>query len=187
MTSKLVSRRDLEFVLYELLRVGELTQRPRFADHTRETFDAALDLADRIAEERFATHNKKADQNEPSFDGQRVHIIPEVKEALDAFSASGLMAATHDYALGGMQLPYVVAQACFAHFNAANVSTAAYPFLTTANANLIEACADDAQRAAYLPHLLSGRFFGTMCLSEPQAGSSVSDVKTRAEPQPDGS
>jgi len=187
MTSKLVSRRDLEFVLYELLRVGELTQRPRFADHTRETFDAALDLADRIAEERFATHNKKADQNEPSFDGQRVHIIPEVKEALDAFSASGLMAATHDYALGGMQLPYVVAQACFAHFNAANVSTAAYPFLTTANANLIEACANDTQKAAYLPHLLSGRFFGTMCLSEPQAGSSLSDVKTRAEPQPDGS
>ena len=86
-----------------------------------------------------------------------------------------------------MQLPVTVAQACLAIFNAANVSTAAYPFLTIANANLIEAFGSPEQKAKYLPHLLSGRFFGTMCLSEPQAGSSLSDIRTRAEPQPDGS
>ena len=185
--SKLISRRDLEFVLYELLQVDELAKRARYADHTRETFDAAIDVAAKIAEEQFATHNKKIDQNEPTFDGQRVHIIPEVKAALDAYCAAGLMAAAHDYELGGMQLPYVVAQACFAHFNAANIATAAYPLLTTANANLILAWGTEEQKATYLPHLLSGRFFGTMCLTETQAGSSLSDIKTRAEPQADGS
>jgi alkylation response protein AidB-like acyl-CoA dehydrogenase len=185
--SKLLSRRDLEFVLYELLRVDELTKRARYADHTRETFDAAIDVAAKIAEEQFATHNKKIDQNEPTFDGKRVRIIPEVKAALDAYCGAGLMAAAHDFELGGMQLPYVVAQACFAHFNAANISTAAYPLLTAANANLIQAWGSEEQKAMYLPHLLSGRFFGTMCLTETQAGSSLSDIKTRAEPQPDGS
>jgi alkylation response protein AidB-like acyl-CoA dehydrogenase len=185
--SKLVSRRDLEFVLYELLRVDALTQRPRYADHTRETFDAAIDVAAKVAEERFATHNKKADQNEPGFDGRRVLIIPEVKAALDAYCSAGLMAAAHDYELGGMQLPYVVAQACFAHFNAANIATAAYPLLTAANANLIHAWGSEEQKTTYLPALLSGRYFGTMCLTETQAGSSLSDIKTRAEPQADGS
>ena len=185
--SKLVSRRDLEFVLYELLRVDALTTRPRYADHTRETFDAAIELASKIAVERFATHNKKVDQNEPAFDGTRVHIIPEVKQALEAYCSAGLMAAAHDYGLGGMQLPYVVAQACFAHFNAANISTAAYPLLTTAGANLILAWGSEEQKATYVPHLLSGRFSGTMCLTETQAGSSLADIKTRAEPQADGS
>jgi len=128
--SRLVARRDLEFILYELLRIDELAQRPRYADHARETFDAAIDVAAKIAQERFATHNKKADQNEPTFDGQRVRIIPEIKEALEAYSAAGLMASAHDYDLGGMQLPYVVTQTCFAYFSAANVATAAYPMLT---------------------------------------------------------
>src|SRR3989304_6794918 len=79
--SKLVSRRDLAFVLYELLGIAGLAKRARYADHTRETFDAAIDIAAKIAEERFATHNKKVDQNEPTFDGNRVLIIPEVKAA----------------------------------------------------------------------------------------------------------
>jgi len=187
MHDRLINRRDLAFVLYELLDIDSLNRRPRYADHSRETFDAALDTAHRIAVEHFAPHNRKADLNEPVFDGERVSLIPEVKAALKVFCDAGLMAASKDYALGGMQLPATVAQACMALFNAANVSTAAYPFLTIANASLIEAFGSEAQKRAYLPHLLSGRFFGTMCLSEPQAGSSLSDIRTRAEPQVDGS
>jgi alkylation response protein AidB-like acyl-CoA dehydrogenase len=186
MQDRLISRRDFAFVLYELLDTESLCTRARFADHSRETFDAALDTAHRIAAEHFAPHNRKADLNEPTFDGKQVHIIPEVKRALQVFCEAGLLAAGKDYEQGGMQLPVTVAQACLAIFNAANVSTAAYPFLTIANANLIEAFGSPEQKAKYLPHLLSGRFFGTMCLSEPQAGSSLSDIRTRAEPQPDG-
>jgi alkylation response protein AidB-like acyl-CoA dehydrogenase len=185
--SKLLNRRDLDFILYELLDVESLTRRARYAEHSRETFDAALDTAAKIAEEKFAPHNRKSDLNEPRYDGIRVEIIPEVGEALEAFREAGFLAAAQDFELGGMQLPWTLAQACFAWFNAANVSTAAYPFLTIANANLIRTFGSAAQKQKYLTALLSGRFFGTMCLSEPQAGSSLSDIRSSAHPQPDGS
>ncbi len=191
MQSKILSRRDLEFVLYELLEVGALTGRPRYADHSRETFDAALDTCERMATELFEPHYKKNDQNEPRVfideDGsERVRIIPEVKQALDAFCQAGLMAAGQDYDLGGMQLPAVVNAACFAWFKGANVATAGYPFLTIGNANLLLAHGSKEQIDTYVRPMMEGRFFGTMCLSEPQAGSSLADIKTRAEPQPDG-
>ena len=184
--SKLLSRRDLEFMLYEWLDAGSLTRRSRFADHSRETFDAALDTCERIASDLFAPHNKKADQNEPHFDGERVHLIPEVKKALDAFCEAGLMAAGQDYDLGGMQLPTLIEKACFSYFKSANVSTSGYPFLTIGNANLLLAHGSKEQIDTFVRPMMEGRFFGTMCLSEPQAGSSLSDIKTRAEPQPDG-
>lgn len=184
--SKLLSRRDLEFVLYELLDIEALTRRARYSDHNRETFDAALATAEKIAQEKFAPHNRKGDENEPTFDGERVTVIPEVGEALRAFCNAGFVSAACDSELGGMQLPWSVAQACFAWFNAANVSTAAYPFLTIANANLIQAFGSQSQRSRYLPALLSGRSFGTMCLSEPQAGSSLADIRCAAQAQADG-
>ncbi|MFX1674785.1 acyl-CoA dehydrogenase [Paraburkholderia sp. A2WS-5] len=179
--SLILSRRDLNFLLYEWLDVEALTRIPRYADHTRETFDAALETCEKIATDRFETHNKKSDQHEPHFDGETVHIIPEVKAALDAFSDAGLMAAGQDYELGGMQLPLVVEKAGFAWFMAANVGTAGYPFLTIANANLLLAHGTPAQIEAFVRPAMEGRFFGTMCLSEPQAGSSLSDIATRAE------
>lgn len=89
LTSKLLSRRDVEFTLHELLEVDRLTAHPRFADHSRETFAATLDLAERLATEHFAPHNRKADLDEPHFDGERVHIISDVKAALDAFRETG--------------------------------------------------------------------------------------------------
>lgn len=84
MSSLILSRRDLDFLLHEWLDVDALTQRTRFAEHNRETFDAVLDVCEQIATEQFATHNKKADQNEPHFDGERVNLIPEVGIALKA-------------------------------------------------------------------------------------------------------
>ena len=105
MTSKLLSRRDLEFLLYEWLEVTALCDRPRFADHSRETFDSALDTAERIATEVFLPHRRKSDVEEPEFDGERVHLIPESKAAFDAFAEAGLLAAAQDYEFGGMQLP----------------------------------------------------------------------------------
>ncbi|WP_322033891.1 acyl-CoA dehydrogenase [Paraburkholderia sp. J76] len=179
--SLILSRRDLSFLLYEWLDVEALTRISRYADHSRETFEAALDTCEQIATECFATHNKKSDQEEPRFDGETVHVIPEVKAALAAFSAAGLMAAGQDYELGGMQLPLVVEKAGFAWFMAANVATAGYAFLTIGNANLLLAHGTPAQVEAFVRPEMEGRFFGTMCLSEPQAGSSLSDIATRAE------
>ncbi len=173
-------------MLYEWLDVESLTQRPRFTEHTRESFDAALDTSEKIATEFFATHNRKSDDQEPRFDGERVRLPNEVKIALTAFSDAGLMAAGQDYDLGGVQLPTSVEKACMAYFQGANAATAGYAFLTIGNANLVLAHGTPYQIETYVRPMLRGNFFGTMCLSEPQAGSSLSDIATRAEPQADG-
>jgi butyryl-CoA dehydrogenase len=187
MASLLLSRRDLDFLLHEWLDVESLTKRPRYADHSRETFDDVLDLAEQIATEHFAPHNRLSDAHEPVFDGQTVTLIPEIAQALGVFRDAGLLAGTLDEELGGLQLPAVVGQAVFGWFQAANVGTSSYPFLTIANANLLLAHGSPQQVETYVRPMVEGRFFGTMCLSEPQAGSSLSDVTTRAEPQDDGS
>ncbi len=186
MTSKILSRRDIAFLLYEWLDVESLTRRPRFADHSRETFDAAMLTCERIATDLFEPHNKKSDANEPHFDGETVTMIPEIGQALAAFCDAGLMAAGRDYELGGTQLPAVVEKAGFAWFKAANVGTSSYPFLTIGNSNLLLAHGSADQIERFVKPMMSGRFFGTMCLSETQAGSSLSDVKTRALPSIDG-
>ncbi len=187
MTSLILNRRDIDFMLYEWLDAERLCDMPRYMDHSKETFDASLNLCEQMATLHFATHNKKNDANEPWFDGENVHMIPEVKQALDLFSHAGLIAAGQDYEIGGMQLPTLVEKACFAWFLAANVGTAAYPFLTIGNANLLLAYGSQQQIDTWVLPMMQGRFFGTMCLSEPQAGSSLADIKTRAEPQADGS
>ncbi|HEY0486863.1 MAG TPA: acyl-CoA dehydrogenase [Mycobacteriales bacterium] len=186
MESVLLSRRDLDFLLYEWLDVETLTKRERYAEHSRQTFDAVLDLSARIATEQFGPHYKKSDAEEPRFDGERAHVIPEAKAALEVFARAGLVGAGMDTEVGGMQLPAVVTGACMAWFQAANVATAAYPFLTIGNANLLRAHASPELVERFVPPMVEGRFFGTMCLSEPQAGSSLADITTRAIPAGDG-
>ena len=186
MASKILSRRDLEFLIYEWLDAGALCARERFADHSRETFDAAIDTAERIATEHFYPINRLLDVEEPRFDGERVHTPEPLKVALRAFSDAGMTAAGFDYELGGMQLPYLIERACFSYFKSASIAAAAYPLLTMANANLLLAHGTREQVDTWVRPMLDGRYFGTMCLSEPQAGSSLSDVRTRAQRQPDG-
>ncbi|GAS99773.1 acyl-CoA dehydrogenase [Mycolicibacterium canariasense] len=186
MKSTILSRRDLDFLLYEWLRVDELTSRPRFAEHSRETFDGVLDLCEQLAERYFAPHNKRSDVHEPTFDGTTVTVIPEVKEALQAFAKADLVGMGFDTELGGAQLPATVAQAGFAWISAANVSTSGYLMLTIANANLIAKFGTPEQISTWVQPMLAGRFTGTMALSETQAGSSLADITTRAEPQADG-
>jgi alkylation response protein AidB-like acyl-CoA dehydrogenase len=184
--STLLSRRDLDFLLFEWLQVEELTKRERFAEHSRETFDGVLDLCEQLATRYFAPHNKKSDAHEPHFDGTTVTVIPEVKEALDAFAQADLMAMGADEAVGGAQLPMSVAQAGFAFLSAANVSTSGYLMLTMANANLVSKFGTEQQIEMFVRPMLSGRFTGTMALSETQAGSSLADILTRAEPRDEG-
>jgi alkylation response protein AidB-like acyl-CoA dehydrogenase len=185
--SKILSRRDLDFLVHEWLDAATLTERPYYAEHSRETFDAAIDTSEKIATEHFYPINRLLDTEEPSFDGEQVRTPTELKTALKVFCDAGLIAAGQPFELGGMQLPCLVEKACFAWFKAASVAASGYPFLTIANTNLLLAHGTEEQIERWAKPMLTGRFFGTMCLSEPQAGSSLSDVRTRAEPQPDGS
>ncbi len=187
MASLLLSRRDLDFLLHEWLEVAALTSRERYREHSREVFDAVLDLAEQLATRHFAPHNRRNDTEEPTFDGERVHLHEEVASALRVFAEAGLIGGGMAAEVGGMQLPSVVVQAVFAWFQAANVGTSSYPFLTIGNANLLLAHGTPEQVDTWVRPMVEGRFFGTMCLSEPQAGSSLADVTTRAERQDDGS
>lgn len=187
MSETLLSSRNLAFELYEVLDAEALTQRERFAEHSRETFDAAISTARNIAEKYFAPHNRKNDENEPRYENGAAVLIPEVKPAVDAFLEAGFLNAARDFEAGGMQLPTLLSQACFAHFQSANAATASYPFLTMGAANLIENFGTEEQKQRFLQPMIDGRFFGTMALTEPHAGSSLSDIRTRAEPAADGS
>ncbi|MFK3798038.1 MULTISPECIES: acyl-CoA dehydrogenase [unclassified Pseudomonas] len=186
MSETLLSSRNLAFELYEVLDAEALTRRERFAEHSRETFDAAVTTARTIAEKFFAPHNRKNDENEPRYENGEAVLIPEVKLAVDAFLEAGFLNAARDFEAGGMQLPTLLSQACFAHFQSANAASASYPFLTMGAANLIENFGSDEQKRRFLQPMIEGRFFGTMALTEPHAGSSLSDIRTRAEPAEDG-
>ncbi len=179
---KLINRRDLDFILYEVLKVDELVARERYSAHDRETFDAVIDAARKLAIDHFEPHAAELDACEPAYEAGRVNIIPAVKNALDSYCDAGFMGAGSGYEYGGMQLPWVVVQACNAYFNAANISTTAYPFITVAAANLLAEYGSPEQKERYLKPLVAGRFFGTMALSEPQAGSSLADIRTKATP-----
>jgi alkylation response protein AidB-like acyl-CoA dehydrogenase len=187
MSSLLLSRRDVEFLLFEWLEVTRLTDRPAFADHTRQTFDAALDTYSQIAHAEFAPHNKKVDREPPRLVGESVQSVPEQRSALQAFAAAGLFAACQDESFGGMRLPYVVERAGLAFALAACPTTTAYAFLTMANANLLLTHGTASQVERFVRPMLDGRWTGTMCLSEPHAGSSLADIIMRADRQPDGS
>ena len=180
--SLILSRRDMDFLLFEWLDVEGLLTRPRYAEHDRETLNAVLDLAQQLAEEQFAPHNKLVDTIEPRMlpDGE-VEMPAETKTALDALSASGLLAASQSTEVGGMQLPFVIDKAAFAWLQAASAGISGYALLTMAAANLLIEHGSTEQIERYAKPLLQGRFFGTMCLSEPQAGSSLGDIRTRAE------
>ncbi len=186
-TSPLIDRRNLDFMLYELLGVDGLTRYPRFAEHGRETFDAAIELAHQIAIAKFLPHNRKSDLNEPKMVDGKVELIPEISEAMDAFNEAGFAALMADASEGGMQLPFVIASTCDCMFSAANPGTVAYPALARAAANLLAVYGTDEQKRLYMKPIHEGRYYGTMCLSEPQAGSSLADITTQAEPQADGS
>ncbi|MCP5160825.1 MAG: acyl-CoA dehydrogenase [Hahellaceae bacterium] len=185
--SKLINTKDLEFLLYHVFDAAQLAEFPRYADYDRTSFDGILGTAARIATDYLLPHNAKADAQEPVFDGQRVETLPEVKIAWKHFAASGLLAARHGIDEGGMQLPSLIHMACNAWFVSANPSTAAYPFLTSAAANVIHAFGSQSQKQTFLPHLFSGRFAGTMALTEPDVGSSLGDLTTRAILTEDGS
>ena len=175
-------RQTIDFLLHDWLDVASLNARPRFADHSRETFDSVLDTCERIARDKFAPFNRLVDTEEPWFDGDKVHLPQASHDAAAAYAATGMLAAAQDYEIGGMQLPCVVEMAANTFFSMAGIGLGGGGMLTSGNANLLMAHGTRMQQEVFAKNEFSGRFSGTMCLSEPQAGSSLSDIATRATP-----
>ena len=127
-------RDTVDFLLYDWLMVHGLTARSRFADHSRETFDAVLDTCERIARDKYAPHNRTVDVQEPGFDGEKVIQPQATHDAAKANAESGMLSAAQDYEMGGMQLPYSVETAANSFFACASISIGS-GMLTTGNAN----------------------------------------------------
>jgi len=182
-------RETLDFLLHDWLGVQSLAARPRFAEHSAQTFAQVLDTCERIARDKFAPVNRLVDTQEPRVvsgaDGQQVQLPQATHAALAAYVESGMLAAAQDFEMGGMQLPCVIEMAANAFFSRASVALGGYAMLTSGNANLLMAHGMPSQREVFAKNLFAGRWFGTMCLSEPQAGSSLSDITTRAVPDGD--
>ncbi|CAN5194573.1 acyl-CoA dehydrogenase [soil metagenome] len=175
-------RQTADFFLYDWLDVESLQTRTRFADHSRETFSSVMDTCEKIAREKYAPFARLTDTEEPWFDGDKVHLPEATHIACKAYADSGMLAAAQDYEIGGMQLPCVVEMAANSFFGKAGIGVGGGSMLTSGNANLLMAHGTPAQIEVFAKQEFAGRFSGTMCLSEPQAGSSLSDIVTRAVP-----
>ncbi|WP_068544485.1 acyl-CoA dehydrogenase [Thalassotalea crassostreae] len=186
MSAPIMNRRDIEFYLYEMFNVEALTSRERYQDHDNETFNGAIDTAQAIAEKYFLPIRQKVDMNEPTFDGEKIHMIPEIKVGLDAVMEAGLSAPTTDYEMGGMQLPLVAASGAFAYLSSVASTSLGYLSLTHANCNLIEAHGTGEQIEKWVHPMREGRFAGTMAMTEPGAGSGLADLTTTAIKDDDG-
>ena len=172
-------RPTVDFLLNDWLQVNHLTSRPRFADHSADTFSQVLDTCERIARDKFAPFNRLVDTEEPRVEDGRVVLPAATKAAWQAYAESGMLSAAQAHDIGGMQLPFTVESAANAFFAKASVSINA-SLLSVGNANLLMAHGTALQQQVFAHNEFSGRFAGTMCLSEPQAGSSLSDVATKA-------
>jgi len=178
--AELLARRDIDFLLHDWLKLDELLGRPRFVAHDRAGIDALMDLSEDLAREQFLSHYKLSDQQEPRLENGTVRVLPAIHTAIAAYAEAGLFGAPFAAELGGSQLPSLAQTASLAWFMAGNVATAAYPMLTIANARLIATFGTRAQIDAFARPQIAGKWLGTMCLSEPQAGSSLGDITTRA-------
>lgn len=180
--SLVVHRRNLDFLLYETLGFGTVLSAPRFAGYDRAAVDAVLDTVQAIAENEFLPCAADLDAHEPHFTGGRVRVDARVRRALGACAEAGLFSAGFDHELGGLGMPATVTMLINGILAAANIGIANYQLLTVAGANMLASFGTDEQKLLFLRPMMEGRWFGTMCLSEPQAGSSLSDIRTRAEP-----
>jgi len=187
MAEKFISERNLRFLLYELNDIEALLKYPYFADHSREVFDMLLDTAMRMGKELFKPLFEEMDRKAPEYVGGEVRVHPRVREIMRAAGEGGWIAATFPYDLGGQQLPFTVGiMLPTAIFGSANYSASVYHGLTHGAAGLIASYGTQEMKDAYLPKMTAGEWQGTMALTEPQAGSSLTDLTTTATPTDQG-
>jgi len=180
-----INMRDIKFVLYEQLGVERLCQFDKFKDFSRETFDMVLEEAAKLASEVIAPVNSPGDQEGCTFEKGKVTVPEAYHEAFKKYCEGGWIAASVDAEAGGQGLPESVGIAAAEMFVGASCAFSTYPGLTRGAANLIQSFGTPEQKRLYLEKMYSGQWTGTMCLTEPQAGSAVGDIKAMAKKEGD--
>src|SRR5450631_3331645 len=178
----LLDDRTVEFILYELLDVEALCNLADFGEHNRHTFDLLLTSARTLARRELFPNYRTIDAAPPVLRDGRVYVHPLLKAAWPQLVDLGLIAATRGPEVGGAQLPLVVASLASAYLMAGNLSAYGFVGLTSGAAHLLEAFGSAELKARFMAPLYSGQWTGTMALTEPQAGSSLGDIRTRATP-----
>ena len=178
------SKKDLHFQLFENQKCQELTQSPYFSDHSEETFKLVLDAAEQIADKSLYPIFREMDRQEPQLENGTIRVHPDMKPIIRKFGQDGWINAIFSYEEGGQQVPWTIHLAAGFIFQAANYSASVFPFLTTGAANLIRTFGSKELIRKFTPKMYSGDWKGTMALTEPDAGSSLSDLSTTAFPTP---
>jgi alkylation response protein AidB-like acyl-CoA dehydrogenase len=183
---KFVGERNLRFLLYEVFDASSLVKYTRYADHSREVFDMILETALKLGKDLFKPAFREMDKNQPEFVDGRVKVHPKVKEIMRICGEGGWISATAPADRGGQQLPSLVGFIPMFIYSAANYAASVYPYLTAGAAHLIYSFGKEDLINTYIPRMYAGQWQGTMALTEPQAGSSLSDITTIAEPGDQG-
>lgn len=186
MEPKFYSKDNLHFLLHQVFNVGELCNREMFKEHTVQNFDMIIDAADSLATQHLRPILVEMDRNPPYLENGRVKVHPKMRGLMKKFGEDGWISMSASYEHGGQQVPFTVLQATAFIMAAANYSTMAFPFLTNGAAHLIQSFGSKQLQDAFVPNMFSGAWQGTMALTEPQAGSSLSDVVTTATPTNQG-
>lgn len=177
---------NMRFLLYDVHDAEELTQYERFQDYDRTSFDIMLDAVKDFSDKELFPYFEEMDANPVTYDDGKVTVHPQIKKFIDMATKNGFIGPWFDYDQGGIQLPQMMYGAVFHILDAANNNVAGYVGLTSGAANLIRTFGSKELFDTYVPKMLEGKWMGTMALTEPQAGSSLSDITTTATPQEDG-
>ena len=178
--------RDMQFVMKELAGLDEVAALPGCEEATPDLVDAILEEAGKFAGGVLAPLNRIGDTQGPRWDNGVVHTSPGWKDAYTQFAEAGWTALACEPEFGGQGLPKLVSTAVMEMWKSANMAFSLCPMLTNGAIESIKLRGTDEQKAAYLPKMVSGEWTGTMNLTEPQAGSDLAAVRTRAVPQGDG-
>ncbi|MGB6065280.1 MAG: acyl-CoA dehydrogenase [Desulfomonilaceae bacterium] len=186
MANLLVDERDAKFVLYEQLNIEELCQSERYAEFSREMFDMVLDAAQKLAEKELFPTNRDGDTKGVVLENGQVKVPESFHAAYGHYCEGGWAALPIDQDKGGQGFPHVLYCAVTELFVASNQALMMYPGLTIGAARLLEKYGTEEQQRTYMDKMYTGEWAGTMCLTEPQAGSDVGALRTKAVKRPDG-
>ncbi len=178
--------KDMLFNIEHLARIDQIAQIPGFEDAGLETAQVVLEECAKLNQDVISPLNWEGDKNPSFHNGSGVTTTPGFKEAYQQYAEGGWQGLQHPAEFGGQGLPKTIGAACGEMLNSANMAFALCPLLTDGAIEALLTAGSDDLKATYLEKLVSGEWTGTMNLTEPQAGSDLAAVRTRAEPQPDG-